>query len=214
MLPASTRRILIIAILAAIPIPTAALADDDDQGGYVSLFNGENLDGWVIENQGRFSARDERLILDQGTGWLRSDRTYADFILRLDFRFLEPGANSGIFVRTGPTSADDENGWPDNGYQVQCMETTGGPYPCGSIIPYGAPPFESRTDVEALTKAYHPVGEWNSYQIECIGERLNVKLNGTIITTATNIKNRRGHIGIQGEHGRLEFRNLQIKPVK
>ena len=78
------------------------------------------------------------------------------------------------------------------------------------MIPYGAPPFEHESDLDALKKAYKPVGEWQSYEITAKGETLRVKLNGTLITTATSIKNLDGHIGIQAENGLLEFREIEL----
>ena len=44
-------------------------------------------------------------------------------------------------------------------------------------------------------------------------ERLWISLNGELITTATSIKNLRGHIGIQGELGLLEFRKISVEPL-
>ena len=175
-----------------------------------ALFNGANLDNWVIENDGQFSVEDGVLKVNHGTGWLRSAGVFSDFTLVMEFRFLEAEANSGIFVRTGPTSHDDENGWPNNGYQVQCMDTITGRAPLATIIPYGAPPFEHQSDLAALAKAYKPLGQWQTYEITCISETLEVKLNGKRITTATNIKNLKGHIGIQAEHGLLEFRKIEV----
>jgi uncharacterized protein len=182
-----------------------------NQDSVKELFNGWNLEGWSIQNGGRFSVEDGILKLDGGTGWLRSEKTYADFKLVIEFRFLEPKANSGIFVRTGPTSNKDENGWPDNGYQVQCMDSVTSK-PLATMIPYGAPPFETESDLEALKKAYKPVGEWQTFEITAKGESLEVKLNGVLVTTARSIKNSEGHIGIQGEHGRLEFRKIELHP--
>ena len=178
----------------------------------IELFNGENLDGWEIINNGQFSVEDGVLKINRGTGWLRSNDTFADFVLTMEFRFLEEGANSGIFVRTGPTSADNDNGWPNNGYQVQCMDTLTGT-PLAHLIPYGAPPFDHQSDIEALKRAYKPAGEWHVYEIKADGERLWVSLNGELITTATSIKNLRGHIGIQGESGLLEFRKISVEPL-
>ena len=180
-------------------------------GPYVSLFNGKNLDGWVIENNGAFSARDGLLVLNKGAGWLRSEEEFGDFVLEMDFRFLEEGANSGIFIRTGPTSTEDENGWPDNGYQVQCKDTITEERALGTMIPYGAPPFTHESDRDAISRAYRPTGEWNHYEITCMGEYLSVKLNGVLVTTAQEIKNLRGHVGIQAEHGHLEFRNIRVQ---
>ena len=50
------------------------------------LFNGENLDGWVIENDGQFSVRRGLLVINRGTGWLRSQEEFSDFCLEMDFR--------------------------------------------------------------------------------------------------------------------------------
>ncbi len=175
-----------------------------------SLFNGTNLDNWVIENDAQFSVQDGVLKVNRGTGWLRSAGVFSNFTLVMEFRFLEAEANSGIFVRTGPSSHDDENGWPNNGYQVQCMDIITGKAPLATMIPYGAPPFEHQSDLAALAKAYKPLGEWQTYEITCAGETLEVKLNGKRITTATSIMNRQGHIGIQAEHGLLEFRKIDV----
>ena len=176
----------------------------------MSLFNGLNLDNWVIENDGQFSVEDGVIKVDRGTGWLRSADVFSDFTLLMEFRFQEAEANSGIFVRTGPTSNDDENGWPNNGYQVQCMDIITGKAPLATLIPYGAPPFKPKSDLDALAKAYKPLGEWQTYEITCAGETLEVKLNDIRITTATSIKNLTGHIGIQGEHGLVEFRKIEL----
>ena len=201
-------RIFILGILLGFFMLSGCQMTGKGQGA-VSLFNGEDLSGWSIQNDGRFLVEDGLLKIDRGTGWLRSDKIYGDFVLTMEFRFLEKEANSGIFVRTGPTSKKDENGWPDNGYQVQCKDTLEG-IPLADVIPYGAPPFEAEFDIEALKKAYRPAGEWHVYEIKAQGERLWIKLNGILITTATSIKNLEGHIGIQGELGLLEFRKIEI----
>lgn len=185
----------------------------DSAESTLSLFNGQNLDGWVIESNGDFSVQDGYLRINRGTGWLRSQKSFGDFVLEMEFRFLEKEANSGIFVRTGPTSKNDEGGWPDNGYQVQCKDTITEDRALATMIPYGAPPFEHESDREALARAYRPTGQWNRYEITCQGEILQVKLNGVLITTATPIKNHQGHVGIQAEHGLLEFRKIDITPL-
>ncbi len=185
-------------------------AKTNDPPKSMSLFNGLNLDNWVIENDGQFSVEDGVIKVDRGTGWLRSADVFSDFTLLMEFRFQEAEANSGIFVRTGPTSNNDENGWPNNGYQVQCMDIITGKAPLATLIPYGAPPFKPKSDLDALAKAYKPLGEWQTYEITCAGETLEVKLNDIRITTATSIKNLTGHIGIQGEHGLVEFRKIEL----
>jgi len=189
----------------------ALLCSCSNSGKVVSLFDGKSLANWEIQNGGKFSVENGVLKVDKGVGWLRSVDTFADYTLTMEFRFLEEGSNSGIFVRTGPTSKDDENGWPDNGYQVQCMDTIEGTYPLATMIPYGAPPFEHESDLDALRKAYKPACEWHVYEITCKGEEMSVSLNGALLTTATSIKNLEGHIGIQCEPGILEFRKIEVE---
>ena len=82
----------------------AGCAKTNDPPKSMSLFNGLNLDNWVIENDGQFSVEDGVIKVNRGTGWLRSADVFSDFTLLMEFRFLEAEANSGIFVRTGPTS--------------------------------------------------------------------------------------------------------------
>lgn len=139
----------------------------NDSGKTISLFNGKNLDGWEIENNGQFSVENGVLKLNQGTGWLRSSEAFADFTMTMEFRFLEKDENSGIFVRTEATSKDDENGWPDKGYQIQCIDMIEyhnplSEYPLGHMIPYGAPEFQSVSNIEALKEVYKPAGEWHT----------------------------------------------------
>ena len=175
------------------------------------LFNGKNLDGWVIESGGKFSVEDGKILVNRGVGWLRSEKTFADFTLIMEFRFLEEGANSGVFIRTLAPSRNDENGWPVSGYQVQCRDAVDGQSPLGSMINYGGPESEDVVDVETLkNEAYKPTGEWHRYVIHCEGDRMTVILNGKVITRSTGIMNSPGHIGIQAEHGLLEFRRIDV----
>ena len=55
----------------------------------MALFNGTNLDNWVVENDGQFLVEDGVLKVNRGTGWLRSADVFSDFTLLMEFRFLE-----------------------------------------------------------------------------------------------------------------------------
>ncbi len=204
MTPSPNVRFFLVAA-ALLSLPLCHAADTAH-----ALFNGRDLAGWEIVNGGRFSVEDGVLKIDRGTGWLRSDDEFRDFTLILELRFLEANANSGIFVRTGPTSKADENGWPDNGYQVQCMDTAEGANPIGAVIFYGASEFEQVFDRAVIADAKKPAGEWNRMEITCRGEHLAVRLNGTLIVLAQGILKPSGHVGLQAEHGPLEFRRIEI----
>jgi hypothetical protein len=195
--------------LIALAITSFCFASHHKDSETKSLFNGKNLDGWIIENDAQFSVADGVLKVNRGTGWLRSEKTYSDCTIVIQFRFLEEDANSGVFVRTGPTSKEDEDGWPDNGYQIQCRNTINGTA-LGFLIPYGAPAFQHESNLAALKKVFKPTGEWQAFRIVLNGEELSVFVNDALVTTATDIKNASGHIGIQGEKGLLEFRKIEV----
>ncbi len=179
----------------------------------VQLFNGENLDGWEIVSDGQFSVEDGNIRVNRGSGWLRSNEIFGDFVLTMEFRFLEEGANSGIFVRTAAASNDDEGGYPVNGYQVQCRDAVEDDTPLAHMIAMGEVSFEAESDIDALRQAYKPAGEWHTCEIRAEGEDLTVTLNGVVITTATGIVDATGHIGIQGEDGLLEFRRIDVEEI-
>jgi hypothetical protein len=69
-------------------------------------------------------------------------------------------------------------------------------------------------DLEAVKAAYKPTGEWLRYEITVRGDRLTTKLNGKLINVVTDISTPSGHIGIQGEDGLLEFRKIEVTPLK
>lgn len=198
-------------LIAALIISLAVVAPIHCNGEVVQLQNGKDLSNWVIENNGQFLVEDGVLKLNKGTGWLRSKDRFKDFKLTIVFRFLEPGANSGIFIRTGATSVDDEKGYPDNGYQVQCRDGVTDETPLGAMFHYNAPEFQYVQDLNALRRAYQPTGEWNVYEITCRGDSASVKLNGELVTIGIGMSHLEGHIGIQGELGLLEFRVIQVE---
>jgi len=179
-------------------------AGDDKETGFTSLFNGKDLTGWHIMGGGQFSVKDGVILLNKGGGWLRSDKEYKDFELRLEFRFVEKNANSGIFLR-----ANDDKG-PGKAYQVQTMDGDS----IGDIYTRELAKPTVKRDAEKLKKAFKPTGEWQEYAITARGGRLEVKLNGDLITVAEGLADQPGHIGTQGEGGVLEFRKIRIREIK
>ena len=199
---------LLAALTLSLTAPSGARAEHHQA---TALFNGRDLTHWSIQNHGQFSVQDGLLHVNRGTGWLRSDKTYGDFTLTLEVRFEEARANSGIFIRTAPTSHADENGWPDQGFQIQCMDTAEGENPIGTLIEYGGGPFEELFNPATIAAALKPAGEWNTLVITCVGDRVTTRLNDTLILYVQGLPRPDGHIGIQGEKGLLSFRKIEIE---
>ena len=89
------------ALVAGVAILVAARLAAQDAEGFVDLFNGKNLAGWVRENcaADTFTVRDG-MIIDTGIpiGVMRTERMYENFILEFEWRHMRPGGNSGCFV--------------------------------------------------------------------------------------------------------------------
>jgi hypothetical protein len=183
-----------------------------------ALFNRANLSGWVVENSSatNFTVTDGVLRVDGPGGWLRSERQYADFTLRAEFRFLADAADSGIFVRApGPASNIFIRGWPANAYQVQlrnmATNLTDSPLWIGHLYRHRVAQGETAYDKEAARRAFKPTGEWQSVEIDAKADAIDVRLNGIATTHALGIVNPRGHVGIQGEVGVVEYRAIEIR---
>jgi hypothetical protein len=180
------------------------------------LFDGQSLNGWVVENSeaGNFSVREGVLRVEGPGGWLRSEQQYADFVLSLEFRLLTDDSDSGVFVRAASV-AGFGRGWPANSYQIQVRDVTtnrtSSPILIGDIYRHRMPPGETSFDPAAALAVARPVGEWQEFEIELIGDSLVVRLNGTLVTRASNVLNPAGYVGLQGEAGTVEFRSIRIR---
>ena len=183
------------------PAANLALAEEKADEGFTRLFNGKTLDGWHLENGARFIVEDGVMKHRGGLGWLRSDKQYSDFVLRLEFRFLKPKQDGGVFLR----SNTDGNNWPTRKYEVQIENTARMAKIFGT---------NHELDIELTQKVLKPTGEWNEYQITIEGANVEVQLNGKVVSKSDSAGElTRGYIGLQGENGLHEYRNFRIKEL-
>ncbi len=208
-----TELILLVAALAA-----SAFGADK---GFVPLFDGKTLQGWKLVNgKGRGYVVENGMIVcpADGGGNLFTDKEYANFILRFEFR-LTPGGNNGIGIRA-PLEGDAAY----QGMEIQVLDDPDPKY--RDIRP--AQHHGSIYDVvPAKTGFLNPTGEWNREEIVARGRKIRVELNGHTIVDADldtikdpavlakhpGLKRASGHIGLLGHGTRVEFRNLQVKEL-
>jgi len=170
----------------------------------VPLFPNDSLDGWyIVGPQITFSIEDGVLTgegKEQRNAFLTSDRSYSDFYLKVDVKIIR--GNSGIQVR----SHDVENRLV--GYQIEADPSerawSGGLYDEGRRA-WLQPPNENVRDT-------FKVGEWNTYEIWCIGPRIKAKVNGKVTTDFLDFMDLSGHIGFQIHSGnsKVMWRNATI----
>jgi hypothetical protein len=187
-------------------VPVAAAAEPIEFGGLK----------WHQENTDKFSLKDGMLVLNKGRGWLRSDREYDNFVLHIEWMFIDKGADSGIFVRTGKESGGG-NGWPTKAIQIQFMdnESFGAVFADGAVTKgVKRKAGEDGKPQSLVKKLRKPTGELNVMEIRCQGKNLEVKLNGEVITTADTLAPEKGYIGLQGEGGTIHFKKVEVKEIK
>jgi len=195
----SMKRIIVISFALGFLAPVWRANAIED--GFVSLFDGRSLNGWHLMNGAKFVVEDGVIKHDKGHGWLRSDKQYADFNIRMEFRFLKPKQDGGLFLRAGMEGKD----WPDKKYEIQIENTA------RMGIIFGA---KHSLNVDLAKKALKPDGQWNEYDITVVGSKIEVRLNGELVSSteaATSLK--KGYLGLQAEDGLHEYRNIRVKDL-
>jgi hypothetical protein len=205
--------------------PVSTWAQIPVKEGFTSLFDGKSLSTWAIDGSQyskNFSVRNGLLRIEGEGGWLRSARQYGDFTLRLGFRYLteDPGTGrigvSGVFLRT-PATSTYQSGWPDNSLEVQLANRQGGRPAIpgdarwgGAVLRHGNPGGPTSFDTRTALRSYGRTGEWQTLEIQAIGDAIHVTLNGNYLGVASAGGNAKGYIGLQAETGGIEFRTVEI----
>ena len=163
--------------------------------GFVALFNGRDLTNWKSDH---WTVRDGVLLFDGRGESLVTKKRYGDFQLFVDWK-IPPGGDSGIYLRGKP--------------QVQIKDDQVG---SGGL-------YNNKTHPNApKVRADNPVGEWNTFFISIIGNRVTVVLNDTLVVDNVIMENyptyvgdipSRGPIELQYFNSPLMFRNIFIKEL-
>lgn len=182
-----------------------ALTSQEQARGWKLLFNGNNLDGWTPrstvrkDNTGNWKVEKGSIVCPgTGQGWLSSDRAYANFHLKLQFRGAD-NLNSGVFLRSQPEGQPHQTG-----FELQIWDHQPAGYNTGSLV--GAVKAQP-TKIKA--------NQWNDYDITADGNHYHIVLNGQTLLDADNSQHASGLIGFQCQpDNRVEFRDIRIKELK
>jgi hypothetical protein len=188
----------------AIAADTAAPAPEK---GWIALFDGKTLTGWV---NGRNPSAENRWTVEDGAmtnvahgNDIATTQTFKDFDLKLEFKTVKEG-NSGIYLRGRE--------------EIQVFDSFGktevGKADCGAIYDQYAP----------LANPCKAPGEWNTVEASYVGDTITAKLNGVLILDKVKITKPTGGalpggVGdpgpllLQGDHGKVWYRNIQIRLI-
>lgn len=179
-------------------VATRAAEPAADADGYVSLFDGKTLDGWVV-TECKVAVEDGKLVILDGLGFVRSEKIYGDFVLDVDWKNRKADKyDSGVYFRSDLPRPN--NHWPDR-YQINLLKGEE-----GTLVAHKT----------AKAKNMATPGEWNHFKLTCVGPKATLEINGKPAWTAEDIKPTQGYVGFQCEvpnGGQFEFRNIRIKPL-
>jgi hypothetical protein len=212
--------------IAPTEIPWQTLALAQKEGDWIPLFNGKDLTGWKVYNgKAEVWGVEDGILFCKGGGggWLMTEKEFADFELRFEFRLPKMG-NSGVAIRA---SLKGDPAY--QGMEIQLLDDDNwkGLRPeqyCGAIYDVVAP----------KRGALKPHGEWNAMTIRAQGPHITVILNGQTIVQANledyrdrvkpdpkskkaahpGLLNEKGHIGFQSYNYRVDFRNIQLRELR
>jgi hypothetical protein len=217
-----------VAILLAVLAPCWTASgqgptDKEKAEGFVPLFNGKDLGGWkqYAGKPGVWAVAGDTIVCQgRGGGWLGTERDYADFELRLEYR-LTPRGNSGIYLR-----APESGHISRVGMEIQILDDHHPDYAKIDFYQYTGSIYHV---VPPTRRAGKPAGQWNTMTIRAQGKRVVVALNGHRIVDADlercredpavarehpGLARTTGRVGLQSHTDRVEFRNIRIKELK
>ncbi len=217
---------------------TVPRRDNTPPAGFVALFNGKDLTGWKglpvkegLDNPFKRAeadpnvlkkaqaAADERmrkhwqvkdgvLVFDgRGDSLATARDDYGDFEMYVDWK-IEPKGDSGIYLRGTP--------------QVQIWDAFDKEKP-GNGVGSGGLFNNKKHPSKPSKRADKPVGQWNTFWIRMVGDKVWVKLNGETVVDGVVLENYwnydkpifpKGQIELQNHGNTLYFKNIYIKELK
>ena len=204
--------------------------------GFTALFNEKNLSGWwglktedpvkwkalsadkLAEKKAaslkdiaqHWSVDGEELVNDGHGLYLSTQKDYGDFEFLVDYKTV-PKADSGIYLR-GIPQVQIWDSTEEAKFNIGANKGSGGLWNNSK----GAP------GKDPLVLADKPFGQWNSFRIIMVGERVSVWLNGKLLVDHARMENyfnrkgqipRTGPIQLQTHGGEIRWRNVFIREI-
>jgi hypothetical protein len=171
----------------------------------------KKIDEWTVDSKKHWSVQNGELVNDGNGAYLTTDKEYGDIELLIEYKTVAK-ADSGIYLRETP--------------QVQIWDTTkeGGKWNLGADKGSGSlwnntPGAPGR---DALVLADKPFGEWNSFRIIMVGERVTVYFNDKLVVDHARLENfwdrksplpKAGKILLQTHGGEIRWRNIFVREI-
>lgn len=223
-----TKRALLASAGLGLPVLTGSAGDyaDDTRPGFIKLFNGKDLTNFVDINTSEDTWWVEDGLL-KCTGWpigvMRTENQYENFILDIEWRFMEEGGNSGVFVWADPFAHEDTP-FP-RGMEVQMLDPEWAvihnrpvEYVHGHLFPVMGlegtiadnPSVAVPGRSFALEQRMNNTRQWNRYLVVCVDGTLKLSVNGKFVNGIRSPKRKKGYICPESEGAEIHFRRIDI----
>ncbi|MFO7901612.1 MAG: 3-keto-disaccharide hydrolase [Planctomycetota bacterium] len=225
---------LLVGFLSSPVFESRAADSSNDADGdanrfeFVELFNGRDLTGWVDVNTSpdTWKVKDGLLVCSgKPIGVMRSEKQYENFILHIEWRHMEAGGNSGVFVWSEGFVPEGKR--LPKGMEVQMLEldwinqhrtADGEPRHVGYISGelFGANGLTATPDNPRGNRSMSRElrckgkGEWNTYDVVCVDGTVKLAINGRFVNSIRDSSVRKGYLCLESEGSEIHFRNIRI----
>lgn len=196
--------VFVLLFSAVAAIQATEIASGQDGAGWITLFDGKDLDQWQGDGKAKFVIEDGAVTAkdkkdDKTIAYLVSKQSFKDFEIRAEF-WVSDDANSGVWMRC----TDPANVGSKTAYEANIFDTRPDPsYGTGAI-----------PDVAKAATVLKTGGKWNAYEIVAKGPRFTLTLNGVkTVDGAEDSKFASGPIALQFGRGVVKFRKVAIRPL-
>jgi hypothetical protein len=184
----------------------------------IQLFNGKDLSNWVfklkdpaIDPATVFTVQNGLIhITGNPFGYMRTKEIYSDYKLHVEWRWPSEATNSGVFV----------HGQQPDTIWLKCVECQLKSGSAGDFICMNGAEMNERTDKSKISvkkmadSSEKPTGEWNTMEVVCKTNTIEVFVNGVLQNKGTNVSVSKGSICLQSEGKDIEFRNVFLTKLK
>ena len=194
---------------------------------FQDLFNGKDFTGWVNINTAEDTWKyGDGIVICSGRplGVMCSTKQYENFLLHIEWRHMEAGGNSGIFVWSD--ARPDPRSRLPNGVEVQMLElewpklnTRNGvtppvAYVHGELFGVGGvtvtPDNPRGRRSMSIENRARGKGEWNTYDVVAVDGVIKLAVNGKFVNGIAGASQKKGYFCLESEGGEIHFRNVRV----
>ena len=214
--------VLFVASLLIVPATATEAAEVVVPTEKIVLWNGKDFTGWTRFLRDASQNVEDTWSVENGllkctgrpAGYMRTNTPYADYHLRVQWRWSAKPGNNGVLVHM----SGEDKVWPRS---LECQLASGnaGDFWVIDGLEFaehakGGSRVRGRRTAKLHESSEKPPGEWNQYDIICKDDWVVVMVNGVLQNVATKCSDKSGKICLQSEGAPIEYRNMSIEPLE